>query len=58
MFSAISSVLILLSFRRHFTHLSVYPPIIRDSSNLRQEELYNPERDVSINPNKNSILTP
>ena len=23
-----------------------------------QEELYNPGRDVSINPNKNSILTP
>ena len=23
-----------------------------------QEELYNPGRDMSINPNKNSILTP
>ena len=23
-----------------------------------QEELYNPGRDVSINPNENSILTP
>ena len=23
-----------------------------------QEELYNPRRDVSINPNENSILTP
>ena len=23
-----------------------------------QEELYDPERDVSINPNENSILTP
>ena len=30
--------------------LTVYP--------VCQEELYDPGRDVSINPNKNSILTP
>ena len=35
MFSAIGPVLIPLSFRRHFPHLSAYPSIIRDSSNRR-----------------------
>ena len=36
-------------------------PLIADAVTLHpvcQEELYNPEREVSINPNENSILTP
>ena len=35
----------------HLADVVTGPPVC-------QEELYNPGRDVSINPNENSILTP